>query len=446
MNLLYLYNATQTYTSTVFEHISSLQKYSVNHSFFAHHDQYSGLEIDLSQFEGVALHYSIRLPYDQIHESTAIRLAQYDGLKILFIQDEYDNTHRAWHWIKRLGIRLVFTVVPEQNISVVYPPEQFPGVRFVNVLTGYVPEELHAHGELPPSQRSLIVGYRGRPLPVRYGELGWEKVTIGKATKQYCVDNAIQHDIAWTEEARIYGSGWYEFMSSCRSMLGAESGSNVFDWDGTLPQQVSNYIAAQGGTVEDKEIYDTVIKPHEIPGLMNQVSPRIFEAVACRTVLVLYEGTYSDVVLPGKHFIPLKKDGSNMEEIFSRLADGVYVDAMADQAYKDIIASKKYSYESFVALVDSEIDLAFKAFACANNPTMHHTEKRLFVNKPSPITTSPIRAAPPRVSTDTLYNTIFGANTTKEMCKRFMIYLWWKLPKFVRFFLAPRLKRLLGRD
>lgn len=397
MNLLYLYNATQTYTSTVFEHISSLQKYSINRSFFAHQDEYSGLEIDFAQFDGVAIHYSIRLPYDQIHESTAIQLAQYDGLKILFIQDEYDNTHRAWHWIKRLGIRLVFTVVPEQSISVVYPPQEFPGVRFVNVLTGYVPDGLQAQTELPPSQREMVVGYRGRPLPVRYGELGAEKVSIGKMTKQHCVDNVIQHDIAWTEDARIYGNGWYEFMSSCRSMLGAESGSNVFDWDGKLSEQVNNFVA-QNGNAADKEIYNTVIKPHEIPGLMNQISPRVFEAIACRTVLVLYEGQYSGVTKPGIHYISLKKDGSNLGEVFFRLADGPYVDAMAERAYQDIIASGKYSYGSFVALVDSEIHLAFTALECASYLVKTRVAPLFRIDNPSAITTSPIRADPDRKS------------------------------------------------
>ena len=187
MNVLYLYNATQTYTNTVFEHIDGFRKYSCHRSFFAHQDPVSGVDIDLALFDAVGIHYTHRLPFDQVAEATARRLEVYGGVKFLFIQDEYDFTHRAWYWIRRLGINLVFTVVPEAHISRVYPPDQFPGVRFVSNLTGYVPENIPTVLNLAsPSQRPLLVGYRGRPLPVRYGALGFEKIAIGKLTKDYC--------------------------------------------------------------------------------------------------------------------------------------------------------------------------------------------------------------------------------------------------------------------
>ncbi len=78
------------------------------------------------------------------------------------------------------------------------------------------------------------MGCRGRNLPLEYGRLGQEKVLIGKLVRTYCKSNGLYCDIEWTEENRIYGPIWYDFMASCRSMLGSESGSNVFDWDGTL--------------------------------------------------------------------------------------------------------------------------------------------------------------------------------------------------------------------
>ena len=105
-------------------------------------------------------------------------------MKFLFIQDEYDHTHRAWHWIKELGIQVVFTTVPPKSIEKIYPTNHFPDTRFVNVLTGYVSEDpVLAGAIIPPSQRSLIIGYRGRALPIHYGLLGQEKAQIGKMVK-----------------------------------------------------------------------------------------------------------------------------------------------------------------------------------------------------------------------------------------------------------------------
>lgn len=442
MNVLYLYNATQTYTATVFEHLASFRKYSKHRSFFVHQDQFGEVCADYSLFDAIVIHYTIRLPFDQIAEQNARSLSTYKGLKALFIQDEYDHSHRAWAWIKRLGIQLVFTVVPQNGIPRVYPPHEFPGIRFISVLTGYAPEDLFCDTYMPPSQRQLTIGYRGRPLPIRYGALGQEKVAIARLVKDYCKSHAISQDIAWTEEARIYGHSWYEFMASCRSMLGSESGSNVFDWDGTLVNKIETFKKVRR-VATDEDIYEELIRPLEIPGLMNQISPRIFEAIALRTVLVLFEGSYSGVIVPNVHFIPLKKDGSNLDEVFRLLADGVYVDAMAERAYQDVIVSGKYRYHTFVHLVDEEIALSVNALQQQENRNGAGFLDPL--DSPTPITTSPVRAMPPQPPISTVKNIISDVSGIEDLAKRLAFYLWIKLPDGIKDILRPRLKQLLGR-
>lgn len=356
LNILLLYHGTQTYTNTVFEHVDAFRRFSRYRFTYCHQDEHTRFNVDLSQFDAVIIHYCLRLPFNQISESTAKALAKFQGVKALFMQDEYDHTRRTWEWIRRLGIDLVFTVVPEPNIDRIYPPEEFPGVRFVTNLTGYVPQELESAREAAPlAGRELVVGYRARELPVKYGQLGFEKVEVGKLVKAYCESRGIPHDIAWTESSRIYGPAWYEFMSSCRAMLGSESGSNVFDWDGTLSEQLDRY-RSEHPDAADEDVYQAVIAPREMPGLMNQVSPRVFECIASRTALILFEGGYSGVVEPWKHYVPLKKDGSNLDEVFDRLQDDAFVGAMTQRAWDDVIASGRYGYPTFIAMVDGELE------------------------------------------------------------------------------------------
>jgi hypothetical protein len=429
VNILILYNSTQTYTNTVFEHLASLARDSRYRTFFCHVDQDSEFAADLFRFDVVGLHYTVRLPFDQLSPSLAIALEEFSGLKFLFIQDEYDHTHLAWYWIKKLRFNLVFTVVPEAGIERVYPAEEFPGVRFVSNLTGYVPEGLDSGSHVtPPSKRPLMIGYRGRPLSIRYGMLGIEKVSVGKITKEYCDAHGVLTDIAWSEESRIYGPKWYEFMASCRSMLGSESGSNVFDWDGSLVQCVAEFKKQNSGASE-LAVYESVIRSKEIDGIMNQVSPRVFEAIAARTVLVLFEGTYSGIVKPGEHFIPLKKDGGNLAEVVSLLEDGAYVDAMAERAYRDVIESGKYSYKSFVQMVDGEIERSFAELQSVGRG-IHLASGSMDVSgSVSLISTWPIRYR------------------TSSRLKRIAVCLYSELlPNALQIQLTPKLKRLLKRD
>jgi hypothetical protein len=147
-------------------------------------------------------------------------------------------------------------------------------------------------------------------------------------------------------------------------MLATESGSNVFDWDGNLEDEISEYRKANPDATKG-DIHSALIASREQPGLMNQISPKVFEAIGARTALVLFEGGYSGVLTPWRHYIPLKKDGSNLTEVFAALSNGDLVDTMTEVAYSDIILSGKHSYQQFVDRVDEELAAAFDATAGA---------------------------------------------------------------------------------
>jgi hypothetical protein len=424
----------------VFEHVNSLKLYSANAFYFSHVDASSDFKLNLCLFDAVCIHFSVRLPFDQVSQSLATSLERYRGLKFLFIQDEYDFALRTRYWILRLGFHLIFTTVPSESVEKIYPSSTFKDTRFVQVLTGYVPAQASLFSELPPpSRRPILVGYRGRPLPLRYGQLGFDKVRIGELVKNYCDRHQLESDIAWSEEARIYGSAWYDFLGRCRAMLGSESGSNVFDWNGDLSEVILQYKRTHPN-LGHRQVYDAVIRGIEVDGLMNQVSPKIFEAIAFRTALVLFEGAYSGVVRPWDHYIMLKKDGSNLDEVFRLLRDDVYVDAMVQRAWFDVIDSGRFSYGAFVRLVDKEVA---RSLLDLRLPKGVGTEDQ--VRALSSVTLSPVRSAPPKPSTDTVVNTVVGSASGRELVWRLAIFFWLKVPESVRSVLKPRLKQLLRK-
>lgn len=417
-----VYASSQTFTSTVFSHVRAFGKYSEHSWFYLDYADLPSGDVDLACFDVVVIHYSVRLPFGQLCAKSVEKLNAFLGLKVLFIQDEYDFTDRAKAVMRQAGFLLVFTCVPQASIPLIYPPHELPGTTFVNNLTGYVPDDFSEHSGtyIPPSQRSCVVAYRGRPLPIRYGRLGQEKIQIGKQVQLYCHSKNIAHDIAWTDKARIYGDDWYKFISSTKAMLGSESGSNVFDWDGDLDDRVRQHKKLNP-KVSELEIYDAVVAPQELDGVMNQISPRIFEMAAARTAMVLFEGNYSDVLIPHRHYIPLKKDFSNLDEIFLLLDDGEHIDEMVDNAFKDLIGSRNYSYQYFVTMVDQHINTEFK-----NCPDLRaSTDINLYVKNFEKISTSVLRANPPR------YNII----------EPLVSSVWMRIPESYR----PVIKKMLGR-
>lgn len=364
-NVLVLYDANSTHISTVREYLQSVQKYSRHNVTYVHATNDTPCLVDLNFFDAALIHYSVRLSLDE-HISPAFveQLRGFMGPKLLTIQDEYDYTNRAKEWMRYLGVDVVFTCVPEAYIEAVYPQAELPGVRFIQTLTGFVPadyQDIEVDGD--PAHRKVLIAYRGRSLPFRYGKLAMEKIEIGKEMRRRCEERGLAVDIDWTEDSRIYGDGWYDFIKSCRAMLGSESGSNVFDFEGTLRDAIEA-AQAENPDIGFDEVFERYLAPHEGKIRMNQVSPRIFEAIAFRTGLILFEGEYSGVVKPDVHFISLKKDFSNFDDVIAKVQDDDFMRGMTERAYNDVIKSGRYSYRQFAEMVVGVLE----EFPCARLP------------------------------------------------------------------------------
>ena len=74
--------------------------------------------------------------------------------------------------------------------------------------------------------------------------------------------------------------------------------------------------------------------PYETRYDMAQISPRVFEAAALRTPMVLYTGRYSGLIEPGEHYIELKKDFSNVDAVLDRVRRYGGLERLAERAYR----------------------------------------------------------------------------------------------------------------
>ena len=96
-------------------------------------------------------------------------------------------------------------------------------------------------------------------------------------------------------------------------MLGVESGASVFDFTGEIQSKVEQYEKENPGA-DFYEIRDKFFKKEDGKISLNQISPRCFEAAALKTLMILYEGEYSGILVPWRHYVPLKKDHSNIRK------------------------------------------------------------------------------------------------------------------------------------
>jgi hypothetical protein len=387
MHILFLTNrpTANTQAATVTEYLDALLKYSrhtVHEISMLHHFP---ARIDLDHFDVVITHYSLSigpLLHHYLGDDLVARLKQFKGLKAAFLQDEYREIQTYWKHINELGLDLLFSCVPEDEIPKVYPKEMVPRLRVVNVLTGYVPQQLLSQPVLSVASRPIDVGYRTRRMPFWLGRLGHEKWLISEEFQHRAADSGLKLDLSTKEGERLYGDAWTNFVASCRAVIGVESGASIIDFDGQLEHKVDEYVAKHpDASFEDvSEVY---LKSFEGSLRLHQISPRCFEAAALRTPMILFEGSYSDVLVPDRHFIVLKKDFSNFEDVIAKLKDHNFLQNLADRTFNEVALDSKWSYRAFIEKVDDAIEDEAKNRSAAKplNPyTRDEFDRKIFLS------------------------------------------------------------------
>lgn len=350
---------SEVIASTVSDHISAFQKYSQNEiNYFDVRTETITYDM-LKKFDAVIVHYTVAIFYDpRCPPWLRLILRRIPGKKIVFIQDEYRVVNDVIENLNFIKADLLFTCVPDHEIENVYATSRLPRLMKVNNLTGYVPEDLLKLTPKTYEERELDVVYRARRISMQYGSLGQEKWQIAEKFNADAPKYKLKTDISYREEDRIYGQGWTDFLMNTKAALGAESGASVFDFTGEIQRNVEAYERVNPNAVFE-DVEEKFFKGLDGKIYMNQISPRAFECAALGTLMVLYEGRYSGVLEPWRHYVPLKKDHSNMDEVVEAIKSKEKWTEITSNARKEVALNEKYSYKVFIQNFDTEVEKLF---------------------------------------------------------------------------------------
>lgn len=312
-------------------------------------------------FDAVIFHYSFVAmrfapEYWSIWKKTMDWIADWNCLKIAIPQDEYDKSQVLDEWLDEWGISVVFSCFEGDNAKIIYPIMS-QKATFYYCFTGYIHQETGkelSEKIKPLAERDYDIVYRARNLPFQFGHHGQLKHQIADIVAEGADKLGLNVNISTKEEDTIYGKKWVEFMASGKATIGIESGVSSLDLRGEIKKKL-NELLSKNPDMSFEQVCQ------EMPEGWDKyeffaISPRHFEAVMTKTCQILVEGNYSGVLKANEHYIPLKRDFSNLEEALSKLKDDNYIQAMIDRAYEDIYLSKNYTYASFAKQLEDAID------------------------------------------------------------------------------------------
>jgi hypothetical protein len=355
--VLYWYNVPfERMRLAIQQHIKVMESSKTQYTVTYHNVFNNTSPIKTSEFDAVILHTTFlcmrwsHLFYRLKWELNWIKDVK--CTKIAIPQDEYDHSEILDEWLYELGVNCIFSCFGEEQRKILYPlmSEKIP---FMKCLTGYIDPANPMIKPIPLKQREMDIVYRASFLPYWFGKHGQLKQEIAGIIKNAAHLLGLQTDISTKNLDTITGSKWMDFLSSGRAVIGCESGSSVLDRRGEIRAKIQNLLRGNPSMA-----YAEVARL--MPAgwddyVFFAISPRHFEAVTTKTCQILVEGSYNGILQPNLHYISLKQDFSNLDEVLDKIRDLPLLNRITEQAYEDIYASGKYTYEKFALEIDKVI-------------------------------------------------------------------------------------------
>ena len=337
------------------DYLFSFRAHSQHEYYYVFDCRILDADTDFAQFDVILIFWSLYLLGPDLAEAVRDRIRRAPALKVLFLQDEYRDVRSMNVVMSELGVQVMFTCVATQDHETFYPKALVPTLEATyTVLPGYVPTYLEAVSVDPRAPRSLDIGYRSREVPYYLGDLGREKRVIADRFDVIAREQGFRSDISVRERDRLYGRRWLDFLAASRCVLGSASGASVVDFTGAIRRNCERHLSLYpDSTYEDvKQRFFAAIDWRVV---IDTVSPRTFEAAAFRCTLVQHEGGYAEILDPERHYIRVRRDYSNIQDVVDRMRDRAYCQRLAENANRDLIASRLYSYQTFAAQFDRRL-------------------------------------------------------------------------------------------
>ena len=352
---------------TIDDHLYSFQRYSGDDEF-----AYLNLwgpaalteEILAYPYDAVIFHYTFLAArfdqdFEQQYEKLRPLLQRLKGYKVFFVHDEYVFTRWLWKMIRDLDVGHVYATIYPEDYETVFPAAETGKTNLCStVLPGYVEETRQMWINSRTSRsRKIDVGYRALRSDYAFGQHGYLKTQVALEMQEAVRDTGLHTDIRMTEEGyvnTIVGDKWFDYLLNCRTTIGCLGGSSLMDPDGSLRRAATQYSKQH-----PKATYEEVEQAC-YPGMDGQIhshlfGPKIFECAMTCTCQVLVKDDYRGVLEPGRDFIELEPDYSNIGHVLEMIRDISACETIAKRCYETLVASGRYTYRKFAGEIMAEI-------------------------------------------------------------------------------------------
>jgi hypothetical protein len=261
-------------------------------------------------------------------------------LKVFFIGNEYKLMPEKMELCESMAIDLLLSQSNSKSVHDLYRERLGCKVDFMPN-TGFDPKVFKPVTAF--EERPIDIGYRALNSPLYLGHD--ERRQIADFFSKLCTERCMKSDISLDFADRLGVDAWAVFLNRCKAQIGTEAGGDYFELDDRTRLKFKEYLKDHPDITID-ETREIFFKDYKDPLPMRIISGRNVEAAATGTLQILFEGEYGGFLRPDEHYIALKKDFSNIEEVLSKFRDEYYCRRVIDNARQ--LALEQFTYEKLL--------------------------------------------------------------------------------------------------
>ena len=283
----------------------------------------------LARYDAVVILHSVFSNGRHLYGPLLEAVRKLRARKAYFIGNEYKGMSEKMWFCEQLGIDLLVSQFTTEEPLALYR-ERLPGTTVVGIPnTGWDPELFAPR--VPPEERPIDLGYRAFENDVALGHR--ERRELAERFLDVAAANGLRVDISLEATDRLDEPGWAAFLNRCKGQLGSEAGGDYFELTDETRNAVRAWVAERPDA-SFEEVWERFFRDYRNPVPGRVLSGRNVEAAGTKTVQLLLEGAYGGYLEPDVHYIPLRKDFSNVDEALAKFRDDAFCARIRERAFE----------------------------------------------------------------------------------------------------------------
>lgn len=276
-------------------------------------------------------------------------LGEFRGLIVAMPQDEFINTEMLDLYFETMKNLHIMTILPEKEWRKIYPRSTQKGHTFEQVLTGYI-NNLPKKRQKAFSKRKFEISYRAWETEPWLGKHSYKKFEI---CEKFAAVKRNNWNLSTKKQDVLVGKSWDRLLQNSKFVIGTEQGASISDPHGILREKYQRYKERNANADWITSYQDLNFEHFENSIELKGLSPRVFEAMQNNVGLILLEGQYNGVLNPNRHFLQVREDYSNLDEIIQNLDEETYKRIVG--SYSEIFNKKELWYDQLAEKINSKV-------------------------------------------------------------------------------------------